>query len=90
MPSTDLVTFYRDVLAVQGGGDDVGLTNAELRPAIDRVAAASRPGTTLSRMEAILAAPEAVEANRCDPAQTAAVAWGTIVTTLPVAEVLQR
>ncbi|HSF26421.1 MAG TPA: DNA polymerase III subunit delta' [Actinomycetes bacterium] len=60
---TDLVTFYRDVLAVQVGADDVGLTNAELRPQIDRVAATSTPEVTLGRMEAILAAREAVEAN---------------------------
>lgn len=70
---TELTTWYRDVLAVQLGAVDptgfasstsgVGLINAELR---DQVAAAARAcpaEQTVRRVDAILAAREALEHN---------------------------
>ncbi len=48
----DLQAFYRDVLAVQYDAD-VPLVNEELRPVIERLAAAATPDATVRRMEAI-------------------------------------
>jgi DNA polymerase III subunit delta' len=58
----DLAGFYRDVLAVQLGAT-TPLSNAELRPAIDRVATSSAPENTLRRIEAVLACREALDTN---------------------------
>lgn len=59
---TDLVGFYRDVLALQLGSG-LALANLESRDALDRIAAESRPENTLRRIEAILACREALERN---------------------------
>ncbi|WP_166345302.1 DNA polymerase III subunit delta' [Phytoactinopolyspora limicola] len=58
----DVLALYRDVLVVQMG---VGaeLVNDEMRPSLDRLARSSSPETTLRRMEAIVAAREALLAN---------------------------
>jgi DNA polymerase III subunit delta' len=58
----DILALYRDVLVCQLGGG-VELVNREVRPSIDRLAAASTPESTLRRMEAVVAAREALEAN---------------------------
>jgi DNA polymerase-3 subunit delta' len=58
----DLAAFYRDVLVVQLGSA-VDLVNADLDQALTRLAAASTPETTLRRIEAVLAAREAIDAN---------------------------
>jgi DNA polymerase-3 subunit delta' len=57
----DLLSYYRDVLVVQVGGD-VTLVNAEMRAAIERIAEGSRPESTMRSMEAILEAREKVMA----------------------------
>jgi DNA polymerase III subunit delta' len=58
----DVLALYRDVLVRQLGAA-VDLVNEEVRPSIDRMAAASTPESTLRRMEAVVAAREALEAN---------------------------
>ena len=58
----DVLALYRDVLVRQLGAS-VELVNEEVRPSIDRLAAASTPESTLRRMEAVVAAREALEAN---------------------------
>jgi DNA polymerase III subunit delta' len=58
----DVLALYRDVLVCQLGAG-VELVNEEVRPSIDRLAAASTPESTLRRMEAVVAAREALEAN---------------------------
>jgi DNA polymerase-3 subunit delta' len=58
----DVLALYRDVLVCQLGAS-VELVNEEVRPSIDRLAAASTPESTLRRMEAVVAAREALEAN---------------------------
>ena len=70
---TELTTWYRDVLSVQlravDAGDlvsatgGVGLINAELRDQVASAAAASTPEQTVRRVDAILAAREALEHN---------------------------
>jgi DNA polymerase III subunit delta' len=57
----DLLSYYRDVLVVQVGGE-VTLVNAEMRAAIERTAERSRPESTMRSMEAILEAREKVRA----------------------------
>jgi DNA polymerase-3 subunit delta' len=57
----DLLSFYRDVLVVQVGGD-VTLINAELLPSIEKVAGRCQPETTMQAMQAILEAREKVAA----------------------------
>jgi DNA polymerase-3 subunit delta' len=57
----DLLSYYRDVLVVQVGGE-VTLVNAEMRAAIERIAERSRPESTMRSMEAILEAREKVRA----------------------------
>jgi DNA polymerase-3 subunit delta' len=57
----DLLAFYRDVLVVQVGGE-VTLINAELLPAIEKVASRCQPETTMQAMQAILDAREKVTA----------------------------
>ena len=58
----DLAGFYRDVLAVQAGAD-VELVNEEMRDAVAGVARSSTPESTLRRIDAILAARTAIDAN---------------------------
>ena len=58
----DLASFYRDVLAVQFGAG-VALVNAELRPAIERVARASSAEQTLHRVQAVLECRDDVGAS---------------------------
>ncbi|GAA2183071.1 DNA polymerase III subunit delta' [Brooklawnia cerclae] len=68
---TELTTWYRDVLAVQLGAVDAadpadsasgaGLINAELRDRVTAAAHASTPQRTIRRVDAILAARQALE-----------------------------
>ena len=57
----DLLSYYRDVLVVQVGGE-VTLVNAEMRAAIERIAERSEPESTMRSMEAILEARDKVVA----------------------------
>ncbi|WP_129841583.1 DNA polymerase III subunit delta' [Streptomyces sp. RFCAC02] len=59
---TDLMAFYRDVLARQFGSD-AGLAGGETAAAVERIAAASPPEATLRRMEAILGCRQALDRN---------------------------
>ncbi len=58
----DVLGFYRDVLRVQAGAAD-DLINDEMRPSIERLAAASTPTMTARRMAAVVSAREALESN---------------------------
>jgi DNA polymerase-3 subunit delta' len=58
----DLASFYRDVLSVQVRSG-VELVNDEVRGAILKVAESSTPEQTLRRIDAILAARDAIDAN---------------------------
>jgi DNA polymerase III subunit delta' len=58
----DLAAFYRDVLVVQLGAS-VELVNVDLREALSALAASSSAESTLRRIEAVLAAREAIDAN---------------------------
>jgi DNA polymerase III subunit delta' len=58
----DLAAFYRDVLIVQLGAS-VDLVNADLDRPLSRLAATSTPEATLRRIEAVLEAREAIDAN---------------------------
>jgi DNA polymerase-3 subunit delta' len=58
----DLAAFYRDVLVVQFGAP-VELVNSDLERALGRIATATSPEATLRRIEAVLAAREAIDAN---------------------------
>ncbi len=58
----DLASFYRDVLAVQLGAG-VELVNEELRDAVRGIAAATVAESTLRRIDAVLAARDAIAAN---------------------------
>jgi DNA polymerase-3 subunit delta' len=58
----DLASFYRDVLVVQLGAS-VPVTNTDVAPAIDQMAARETPEATLRRLEAVLAARTALESN---------------------------
>jgi DNA polymerase-3 subunit delta' len=58
----DLISFYRDVLAVQVRSG-VSLTNDELRSMVVQMAERSTPEQSLRRVEAILACREAIDAN---------------------------
>jgi DNA polymerase-3 subunit delta' len=58
----DLMSLYRDVLAVQAAAG-VGLVNEEARDDIEQLARRSTPETTLRRIQAILDAREALTAN---------------------------
>jgi DNA polymerase-3 subunit delta' len=58
----DLVSFYRDVLAVQFGAP-VELANADIDQEIRRMAAATTPESTLRRMQAIMQCRERIGAN---------------------------
>ena len=58
----DLVSFYRDVLAVQSGAG-VELVNAEMAPEIEKLASSGEPESTVRSMEAILKARERIGAS---------------------------
>jgi DNA polymerase III subunit delta' len=58
----DVMALYRDVLILQLGAP-AELVNGHIRPSIDRLARASSPESTVRRMEAVVAAREALEAN---------------------------
>jgi DNA polymerase-3 subunit delta' len=58
----DLAAFYRDVLMVQVGAP-VDLINVDLVTGVTAVAEGSAPESTLRRIEAVLAAREAIDAN---------------------------
>ena len=59
---TDLAGFYRDVLARQFGAT-TPMRCEDVRDAVERVAADSRPEQTLRRIEAVLACREALDRN---------------------------
>jgi len=56
----DLAAFYRDVLAVQVGSD-VELASARHEREVERLARATRPESTVRRIEAIMACRERLE-----------------------------
>ena len=58
----ELLSYYRDVLMVALSAD-VELIQAELRPAIERTAAASSPAATVRRMQAVTRARARLQAN---------------------------
>jgi DNA polymerase-3 subunit delta' len=58
----DLAAFYRDVLVVQLGAT-VDLVNADFESTLRSLAAESDPEVTLRRIEAVLAARVAIDAN---------------------------
>jgi DNA polymerase-3 subunit delta' len=58
----ELLSYYRDVLMVALSAE-VELIQAELRPAIERTAAASSPAATVRRMQAVTRARERLQAN---------------------------
>ncbi len=58
----DLAAFYRDVLVVQLGAD-VDLVNADLEATVQTLAAESDAEATLRRIEAVLEARVAIDAN---------------------------
>jgi DNA polymerase-3 subunit delta' len=58
----DLASFYRDVLVLQAGAE-IELVNDEHREAVTGVARTSSPEHTLRRIDAVLAARTAVDAN---------------------------
>lgn len=71
---TELTTWYRDVLGLQTGGFDAEidatgaaegphLINVEMRAEVAKAARSSAPEQTLRRIDAILAAREALETN---------------------------
>ncbi|WP_435242964.1 DNA polymerase III subunit delta' [Streptomyces cucumeris] len=59
---TDLIGFYRDVLALQLGSQ-VALANTDVRDALERVASGSKPERTLRRIEAVTACRQALDRN---------------------------
>ncbi|MFJ4922391.1 DNA polymerase III subunit delta' [Streptomyces sp. NPDC088725] len=59
---TDLTGFYRDVLVLQMGSR-VGIANADVRDALERVARDSTPERTLRRIEAVVACRQALDRN---------------------------
>ena len=59
---TDLTGFYRDVLALQLGSR-VAIANADVEDALERVARAGTPESTLRRIEAIAACRDALDRN---------------------------
>jgi DNA polymerase-3 subunit delta' len=58
----DLAAFYRDVLVRQFDAP-VDLINIDVEPTVSQLASSSRPEATLRRIEAVLAAREAIDAN---------------------------
>ena len=59
---TDLTGFYRDVLALQLGSR-VAIANADAEDALERLARATSPESTLRRIEAIAACRDALDRN---------------------------
>ncbi|MET7484040.1 DNA polymerase III subunit delta' [Streptomyces sp. NPDC005538] len=59
---TDLTAFYRDVLALQLGSR-VAIANADAEDALERLARAGSPESTLRRIEAIGACRDALDRN---------------------------
>ncbi|MCW7946667.1 DNA polymerase III subunit delta' [Streptomyces hygroscopicus] len=59
---TDLTAFYRDVLALQLGSR-VALANTDAEDALERLARAGTPESTLRRIEAIAACRDALDRN---------------------------
>ncbi|PZG91189.1 DNA polymerase III subunit delta' [Streptomyces sp. NTH33] len=59
---TDLTGFYRDVLALQLGSR-VAIANADVEDALERIARAGSPESTLRRIEAIAACRDALDRN---------------------------
>ncbi|MEV0211044.1 MULTISPECIES: DNA polymerase III subunit delta' [unclassified Streptomyces] len=59
---TDLTAFYRDVLALQLGSR-VAIANADAEDALERLARAGSPESTLRRIEAIAACRDALDRN---------------------------
>ncbi|WFB11652.1 DNA polymerase III subunit delta' [Streptomyces sp. LX-29] len=59
---TDLTGFYRDVLALQLG-TETALANVDVRDALERVAASSKPERTLRRIDAVTACRRALDSN---------------------------
>lgn len=49
----DLLSYYRDVLVLQIGNDEIEIINTELRSELQRLAENSKPTNTRARMEAI-------------------------------------
>jgi DNA polymerase-3 subunit delta' len=58
----DLAAFYRDVLVVQLGAR-VDMVHGDLAPTVHELATSTTPEATLRRIDAVLAAREAIEAN---------------------------
>ncbi|MGY1452303.1 DNA polymerase III subunit delta' [Streptomyces sp. SS8] len=58
----DLTAFYRDVL-VRQLGSRVMIAGEDVRDAVERIAASTRPEQTLRRMEAVLECRRAIERN---------------------------
>ncbi|MER5639378.1 DNA polymerase III subunit delta' [Kitasatospora sp. NPDC002227] len=58
----DLLSFYRDVLALQLGSAGA-LANEDQRSALDRIAGSGQPENTLRRIEAVLACRRALDRN---------------------------
>jgi DNA polymerase-3 subunit delta' len=59
---TDLMAFYRDVLALQLGSR-LALSTIDIQDALDRLAHTTSPEATLRRIEAITACREALDRN---------------------------
>ncbi len=58
----DLMSFYRDVLALQLGSR-VALANTDVRAAIERIASGTKPEQTLRRIESVIACRGALDRN---------------------------
>ncbi|MEU7045989.1 DNA polymerase III subunit delta' [Streptomyces varsoviensis] len=58
----DLMSFYRDVLALQLGSR-VALANTDVRAAVERIASATKPEQTLRRIESVIACRQALDRN---------------------------
>ncbi|SEF15718.1 DNA polymerase III subunit delta' [Jiangella alba] len=69
----DVLALYRDVMMLQLGVR-TELVNEEMRPSIDRLARSGGPSATLRRMEAVVAAREALQANALPLLQLEAMA----------------
>lgn len=69
----DVLALYRDVIMLQLGVR-TELVNEEMRPSIDRLARSGSAAATLRRMEAVVAAREALQANALPLLQLEAMA----------------
>ncbi|MER7724613.1 DNA polymerase III subunit delta' [Streptomyces sp. NPDC096323] len=59
---TELIGFYRDVLALQLGSR-IAIANADAQDSLDRIARSSTPERTLRRIEAVTACRRALDRN---------------------------